>query len=353
MHIDPGVVIAGLIVGFTVGLTGMGGGALMTPILVLLFNVQPLAAVSSDLVNSLVMKPVGGGVHLKRGTVQWPLVKWLVIGSVPAAFSGAFILDKMAGDGFEEHLKLLLGYALMVAAIAMIAKAVLQTRANRRLAALGMPANEAVYNIKPIPTLLIGIAGGLIVGMTSVGSGSLMIVLLMLLYPRLSAKSLVGTDLIQAIPLVGAATLGHVFFGNIDLGLTGALLIGSLPGVYIGARMSSRAPDAVIRPALIFVLTASALKLLGMGTATLGVVLLLIVLVAAPLWAAVDAATRPTVQWTSPKQRSRWVSLLGIGAPFGIGFIGSIFYVTTVRRRFRTIEEPVEASATEAVAARA
>src|SRR3954447_2880062 len=266
MHIDPGVVIAGLIVGFTVGLTGMGGGALMTPILVLLFNVQPLAAVSSDLVNSLIMKPVGAGVHFRRGTVQWPLVKWLVIGSVPAAFSGAFILDKMAGEGFEDHLKLLLGYALLVAAIAMIAKAVLQSRANRRLAALGMTPNESAYTIKPIPTLLIGVAGGLIVGMTSVGSGSLMIVLLMLLYPRLSAKSLVGTDLFQAIPLVAAATLGHVFFGNIDLGLTGALLIGSLPGVYLGARFSSKAPDVVIRPALIFVLAASSLKLLGMGT---------------------------------------------------------------------------------------
>jgi uncharacterized membrane protein YfcA len=351
MHIDPGVVIAGLIVGFTVGLTGMGGGALMTPILVLLFNVQPLAAVSSDLVNSLIMKPVGAGVHFRRGTVQWPLVKWLVIGSVPAAFSGAFILDKMAGDGFEDHLKLLLGYALLVAAIAMIAKAVLQSRANRRLAALGLAPNEVAFTIKPIPTLLIGVAGGLIVGMTSVGSGSLMIVLLMLLYPRLSAKSLVGTDLIQAIPLVAAATLGHVFFGDIDLGLTGALLIGSLPGVYVGARFSAKAPDVVIRPALIFVLAASSLKLLGMGTTTLGVVLVLMVIVAAPLWAAVDAATRPTVQWHSAKQRSRWVSLLGIGAPFGVGFIGSIFYVTTVRRRFHTIDEPSDSGTSEAVPA--
>jgi uncharacterized membrane protein YfcA len=182
--------------------------------------------------------------------------------------------------------------------------------------------------------------------MTSVGSGSLMIVLLMLLYPRLSAKSLVGTDLIQAVPLVGAAALGHVFFGNIDLGLTGALLIGSLPGVYVGARLSSRAPDVVIRPALVFVLTASALKLLGMETSTLGVILLLIVLVAAPLWAAVDAAIRPTAQWESPQQRTRWVSLLGIGAPFGVGFVGAIAYVTTVRRRLgAAVPDPVPVAA--------
>src|SRR3954451_25086080 len=340
MHIDPGVVIAGLIVGFTVGLTGMGGGALMTPILVLLFNVQPLAAVSSDLVNSLIMKPVGAGVHFRRGTVQWPLVKWLVIGSVPAAFSGAFILDRMAGDGFEEHLKLLLGYALLVAAIAMIAKAVLQSRANRRLAALGMPANEAVYTVKPIPTLLIGIAGGLIVGMTSVGSGSLMIVLLMLLYPRLSAKSLVGTDLVQAIPLVAAATLGHVFFGNIDLGLTGALLIGSLPGVYLGARSSARAPDGIVRPILVGVLVASALALLiPDNPAHLAWALAAVGLTAIPLWGALDATLRPQVDWEAAgHNRTRWVAVQGIGAPFLVGFFASLAYFFDVRRQVASVD---------------
>jgi uncharacterized membrane protein YfcA len=123
-----------------------------------------------------------------------------------------------------------------------------------------------------------------------------------------------------------------------------------VPGVYVGARFSAKAPNAVIRPALIFVLAASSLKLLGVGTTTLGVVLVLMVIVAAPLWAAVDAATRPSVQWDSPKQRTRWVSLLGIGAPFGVGFIGSIFYVTTVRRRFHTLDES-SADATKAVPA--
>src|SRR5256885_11178828 len=126
-HIDGYVALAGLLVGFTVGLTGMGGGALMTPILVLLFNVKPLAAVSSDLVNSLVMKPVGGSVHLRRGTVQWGLVRWLTIGSVPAAFAGVLILRGIgSGSGLESTTKALLGWALLVAAIALVAKATLQ-----------------------------------------------------------------------------------------------------------------------------------------------------------------------------------------------------------------------------------
>src|SRR6266516_6897479 len=132
MHIDGYVALAGLIVGFTVGLTGMGGGALMTPILVLLFNVQPLAAVSSDLVAAMVMKPVGGGVHMKRGTVNWSLVRWLSIGSVPAAFGGVFLLKHIGGPNFQGHLKTFLGAALILASVSIVAKGLLQARAARR-----------------------------------------------------------------------------------------------------------------------------------------------------------------------------------------------------------------------------
>src|SRR5436309_297733 len=168
MHLDLYVALAGLIVGFTVGLTGMGGGALMTPILVLLFKVQPLAAVSSDLVNSLVMKPVGGGVHLRRGTVQWSLVRWLVLGSVPSAFTGVLVLRQLGdAQALQDTIKVLLGWALLVAAVSMVAKAVLQARSSRRLAAMGRTANTEPYRIKPVPTVLVGVAGGLVVGMTS------------------------------------------------------------------------------------------------------------------------------------------------------------------------------------------
>jgi len=256
VHLEPGVMLAGLLVGFVVGLTGMGGGALMTPILVLLFRINPLSAVSSDIVAAVVMKPVGGGVHLRRGTVNLNLVRWLAIGSVPAAFCGVLVLRAIGAPEFADRLRVLLGVVLLVAAAAIIAKGVLQTR---------RPTGSGVHSItvRPGRTVLIGVIGGLVVGMTSVGSGSVMIVLLMLLYPALSSNELVGTDLVQAIPLVLAAAIGHLFFGDLHLGLTASLLLGSVPGVYLGARVSSRAPDRIIRPVLVVVLTVSALKLIG------------------------------------------------------------------------------------------
>jgi len=255
VHLDLGIAFAGLFVGFVVGLTGMGGGALMTPVLVIFFGIQPLAAVSSDLVASFVMKPVGASVHLRRGTVNLQLVRWLVIGSVPSAFCGAVLLSLLGnGQAMQDRIKVILGIALLVSATSMALKRTL----NR-----GRVGDGAAPVIRPLPTLLIGLAGGLIVGLTSVGSGSLMIVMLLALYPTLSASQLVGTDLVQAIPLVGAAALGHLLFGDFRLGLTSSLLVGALPGVYVGARVSSQAPDHLIRPVLIVVLATSAMKLLN------------------------------------------------------------------------------------------
>jgi uncharacterized protein len=262
LHLELGVILAGLLVGSVVGLTGMGGGALMTPILVLLFRINPLSAVSSDIVAAVVMKPVGGGVHLRRGTVNLNLVRWLAIGSVPAAFCGVLVLRAIGAPEFGDRLKVLLGAVLLVAAAAIVAKGVLQAR---------RPTGGGVHSItvRPGRTVLIGVIGGLVVGMTSVGSGSVMIVLLMLLYPALSSNELVGTDLVQAIPLVLSAAIGHLFFGDLQLGLTASLLIGSVPGVYLGARISSRAPDRIIRPVLVVVLTVSALALLGASNAVI------------------------------------------------------------------------------------
>jgi uncharacterized protein len=282
LHIDPYVAAAGLLVGFTVGLTGMGGGALMTPLLVLVFKVQPLAAVSSDLVAAVIMKPVGGGVHLRRGTVNFALVRWLMVGSVPAAFAGVLVLRQL-GDGavIQSRIKQVLGVALLLAAGSIGAKALLQARRARRTA-LGLAGQEAAaarpFRARPLPTVLIGIVGGLVVGMTSVGSGSLMIVMLLLLYPMLRSSELVGTDLVQAIPLVASAAAGHILFGDFKLDLTASLLIGSVPGVYLGARLSSRANDAVIRPVLALVLVASGLKLLGVDNAQMAMLMLPVVL---------------------------------------------------------------------------
>jgi uncharacterized membrane protein YfcA len=328
--------LAGFVGGFAVGLTGMGGGALMTPALVLLFKVDPKVAVASDLVNSLVMKPIGGSVHARRGTTHWSLVGWMVLGSVPAAFAGAFLLNQF-GDSkaVQSDIKALLGWALLVASTALIAKAVLTARENRRLAAMGLAPNLEPHRIKPMSTLLVGAAGGFIVGMTSVGSGSLMIVLLMLLYPRLSSKTLVGTDLVQAVPLVLAAALGQLLFGRIDFGLAGALILGSVPGVYVGARSSAYAPDGVVRPVLVAVLVASALALLIPDNPTrLAWAFAIVGLTGLPLWGAVDATLRPHADWEAAgHSRTRWVGVQGIGAPFVVGFLASIVYFFNIRRR--------------------
>jgi uncharacterized protein len=274
VHIDLAMSVAGLIVGVVVGLTGMGGGALMTPVLVLFFNTPPSAAVSSDLVTSLFMKPVGGAIHWRRATVHKGIVRWLLTGAVPAAFAGVFILNSLGnGDVLQERIKLGLGAALLLAFIAMV------TRVFRR------PSTGAEDGldtpVKILPTLMIGVLGGIVVGMTSVGSGSMIIVALMWLYPRLSNRSLVGTDLVQAVPLVGAAALGHILFGDVQLSVTTSLLIGSLPGVFIGAQISSRTTAPWLRPVLAAVLLASALKLLNvpsMLTAAVAVAVAVILL---------------------------------------------------------------------------
>ena len=260
--VDVWVIVAGCLVGFVVGLTGMGGGALMTPILVLVFGVTPLTAVSSDLVAALAMKPVGGGLHLKRGTVHRELVKWLVVGSVPSAFAGAVILDRFAGPSLAEHMKVLLGAVLLLACGAMVVRLVLSRRRETAPVDASRPIAERAP-VRILPTIVVGAVGGLIVGLTSVGSGSLMIVALMLMYPGLTTSELVGTDLVQAIPLVAAAALGHLLFGSVALGLTLALLIGGIPGVWFGAHLSSRANPVIVRPALFAVLMLSAMKLLG------------------------------------------------------------------------------------------
>ena len=264
---DLTLALAGLGVGIVVGMTGMGGGALMTPLLVLVFGVPPVAAVSSDLAASAVMKPFGGWVHARRGTVNWRLVGWLCAGSVPSAFLGVLLLRLLGDDATVQHtIKIALGAALLLAAGGMLLKAWV-TRKQR-----GDGPAEPI-TVRPIPTLLVGIGGGVIVGMTSVGSGSLIIVALLALYPKLRANDLVGTDLVQAIPLVISAAIGHALFGDLHLDIAGAVLLGSIPGVLLGARISSRAPGGIVRTALVIVLLASALKLLDVtGTAILAAV---------------------------------------------------------------------------------
>ncbi len=288
MHVDPYIVLGSAVVGLLVGLTGAGGGALMTPMLILLFGVKPSTAISSDLVAAVVMRPFGAAVHLRKGTVNLRMVGWMVLGSVPMAFAGAYLLH-LIGDGgaAQKRVEIALGAALLIGAAAMVLRFVLDVRGGHRRQ--GTVANVSV---RPLPTVLIGMVGGVIVGMTSVGSGSLMIVLLLFLYPMIGASQLVGTDLTQAVPLTLAAALGALAFGHVELSVTTSLVIGSVPAVLVGSYLSSHAPDRYIRPVITFVIFASGLKYIGLGTAALGWVLAAVLIAGAVAWAAQASLSR-------------------------------------------------------------
>jgi uncharacterized protein len=261
-------------------MTGAGGGALMTPMLILLFGVKPSTAISSDLVAAVMMRPLGAFVHLRKGTVNLRLVQWMVVGSVPMAFVGAYVLKELGhAKSAQQHIEVALGIALLVGAGAMVLRYVLDRYGGHGRAAI-------VHDIvpRPIPTVLIGMVGGIVVGMTSVGSGSLMIIMLLFVYPMIGANQLVGTDLTQAVPLTAAAALGALAFGHVEFGVTVSLAIGSVPAVYVGSLLSSTAPDRYIRPVITFVVAASGLKYVGVGTTALGWILCGVLLVGATVW---------------------------------------------------------------------
>ena len=285
---DWALAFGGVVVGFVVGLTGMGGGALMTPMLVLFFGVSPLAAVSSDLVVSAIMKPFGGAVHLRMGTVNRQLVGWLCLGSVPAAFCGVLVARALGSGGqVQEVIKLALGIALIMAAAGLILKsylALIEWAKRRDGEALPSAETPAGITVRPLPTVLVGIVGGLVVGMTSVGSGSLIIIALLMLYPRLKASNVVGTDIVQAVPLVISAAIGHLLFGDFQFDVAASLVVGAIPGVILGSLASAKAPGGIVRRALALILLASALKLLDVSNGWTAAILIAVVLTAPPLW---------------------------------------------------------------------
>jgi uncharacterized protein len=295
LHVDPYIVLGSAVVGLLVGLTGAGGGALMTPMLILLFGIKPSTAISSDLVAAVLMRPFGAAVHIRKGTVNFKLVGWLVCGSVPMAFLGAYLLH-LLGNGSaaqsltaQDRVETVLGAALLIGAAAMVLRYVLDWRGgHQRL------ARVSEITPKPLLTIGIGAIGGIIVGMTSVGSGSLMIVMMLFLYPMLSAGQLVGTDLTQAVPLTLAAAAGALLFGHVQFAVTASIVIGSIPAVLVGSFLSSRAPDRVIRPIITFVIFASGLKYVGVGTTALGWILVVVLLGGALTWLAVAQPWRTT-----------------------------------------------------------
>jgi uncharacterized membrane protein YfcA len=288
MHIDPYIILGSAIIGFLVGMTGAGGGALMTPMLILLFGIKPSSAISSDLVAAVVMRPFGAAVHLRRGTVNRRLVGWMVLGSVPLAFLGAYLLHLLGNaKAAQDNIQTALGAALLLGASAMVLRYVLDRRGAAARTGL---VREVVP--KPLRTVAIGMIGGIVVGMTSVGSGSLMIILLLFVYPMLGANQLVGTDLTQAVPLTLAAALGALVFGHVEFGVTLSLIIGSVPAVLIGSLLSSSAPDRYVRPAITFVVGASGLKYVGVGTTALGWTLCGLLLAGTSAWLAYNRPWR-------------------------------------------------------------
>jgi uncharacterized membrane protein YfcA len=263
--------VGGLIAGVIVGLTGMGGAALVTPMLVLLFGIDPASAVSSDVVASAFMKPVGAMVHIRAKTVHWGLVGWLSAGSVPGVLLGTVIFARvLTTDEASATIKTWIGWVLLVAVCAMVAKVWVARRASG-IRAVQQPLGTDMP-VRPLPTLLLGLGVGVLVGMTSVGSGSLIVTTLLLLYPLLRPSILVGTDLTQAVPMLAAGAIAHAGFGDISIVVVVSLLIGQIPGVFIGARMSSRYDGHALRWLLMVILASTSLKLLGLSSLIAGMI---------------------------------------------------------------------------------
>jgi len=262
------VLVVAFGVGIVVGLTGMGGGALMTPALIFL-GINPAAAVANDLVAASVNKSVGAAVHWKKGSPNLRLAGLLIIGSVPFAFAGGFIV-KAIGDAEAqtEFLTKAIGFALLLAAGSYALRMYLQLR----LVTGGNVLGTQEPHVRALPTILVGAIGGLLVGITSVGSGSLIMVALLLLYPTLSAVRLVGTDLVQAVPLVLAAAVGHVLNEGITWEVLIPLIVGGTPGTFFGARLASWVSQSVIRRGIVMVLFLTGLKMLGVPPEWVGII---------------------------------------------------------------------------------
>ncbi|MCX6399604.1 MAG: sulfite exporter TauE/SafE family protein [Propionibacteriales bacterium] len=254
------IAVAGFLVGIVVGLTGMGGGALMTPALIFLGVGHTSAIVTADLTAAAIYKTGGAITHAREGSPNLRLAGWLIAGSVPMAFIGPYLVNAFTDDPkqLEQTLKLCIGIALLFAASTYALRLYINLRRVRN----GGVLPDDNPRIRPLPTFLVGMLGGLLVGVTSVGSGSVIMIALLMLYPGLSAVRLVGTDLVQAVPLVLSAALANIAIHGLDWGLLIPLVIGSVPGTLIGARIAPRVPQSFIRRGIVIVLTMSGIALL-------------------------------------------------------------------------------------------
>ena len=268
---DPAIIAFGIGVGLLVGMTGIGGGSLMTPLLILVFGITPATAVGTDLAYGAVTKTVGGWNHFRKGSVDLTLSSWMALGSVPAAVGGVWVLEQLKdvfGDDFDDRLILILAITLLFTGLMTLARALFL----KRLADKERDKVELTRRNK-ISAVTLGAVVGFVLGVTSAGSGALIAVGLIVLF-RLVPSRVVGTDVFHAAILLWAASLAHVVAGNVDFGLAGNILVGSVPGVWIGSNLTLKVPAGVLRTTLGLVLIGAGLGLLSKaGAGVPGVVI--------------------------------------------------------------------------------
>jgi uncharacterized protein len=291
------ILIAAFSIGIVVGMTGMGGGALMTPALVIL-GVPANAAVANDLVAAAINKSVGAAVHAKRGKPNLALAGWIMTGSVPAGFGGGFIVQAMGTSKEQiDFIRQALGVALLITAGTYVLRMVMQISEISR-GSLSRTTDDPV--IKPVRTIVVGALGGLLVGITSVGAGSLIMIALVLLYPGLTPMKLVGTDLVQAVPLVIAAAVGHVITNGVTWSVLVPLIVGGTPGTFLGAHTGTYVRQSYIRRGIVVVLTVTGLYMLkipGVWAALIGLLFLTLLPI---VWGQVRLAFGLS-QYSTPK----------------------------------------------------
>lgn len=249
------ITLSGFGVGVLIGLTGVGGGSLMTPILIFLFQVSPIIAVGTDLLFAAITKAGGIWAHSRYGTIQWKIVGLLATGSLPTAMATVYFLERFNAAGI--HVETLvtggLGLALILTSLSIIFKA-----SMHRFGSQVKKATPHWKELRSPVTVFAGILLGILVPISSIGAGALGAAMLLFLYPSLPTRKIVGTDLAHAVPLTAVAGLGHMHMGTVDLVLLGSLILGSLPGIYLGSHMSTKIPEKIMRPIL-----ASMLMLIG------------------------------------------------------------------------------------------
>jgi len=275
--VDYRISLVGLLIGFLVGLTGMGGGSLLAPIMILFFRIPPVWAVGTDIAYSTVTKALGSVVHIRQKNVNFKVALWLACGSVPATLLSVGLVQyirKHYGAVVNGVILHALGFTLVLVAVMLVLKPfIMRYFDQRRLekqkqeALSGeMSSTERSKNwekrYRPIVTAMVGAVVGFLVGLTSVGSGTLIIVSIAFLFPRLTSKELVGTDIFQAFMLLASGAIAYIVAGTINWPIVGLLLIGSLPGVYLGSKSSKFIPERYMRPVLATVLAISGLKLI-------------------------------------------------------------------------------------------